>query len=505
MEPVPLLPGFYPDPSICRSPLGYFLVTSSCEYYPGIPLFHSKDLSQWSQIGHVLNRPSQLNLEEAEISRGIFAPTIRFHEGSWFVISTVYEAGRRRGNFVVQTTDPFGDWSDPLWLDAVKGIDPDLFWDDDGTCYTQWSDREAGFEHIHIAQAAIDLDSGGLLEQPRALWEGSGGVGPEGPHIYRIGDWYYLFIAEGGTEYGHMQTIARSRTVRGPWETCPRNPVLTHRSSGNPVQAVGHADLVKGPDGNWYGVTHGIRPRGYHRFHVLGRETFLYPLYWDEAGWPVIGDHGRLPSGLPAVAGRTVVPVSPDFEDDFFPASRPVNWTYLRNPLPENYQCRGTGEMVLKGSRDPITSKGQPTWLGVRQGSHACEAKATLAVPGRIQAGAEYGLTAFQNYRAHACIGFREEKGGPVLFTRTRLGQLTSGKSFPLPAAKEITLVIKADDLYYQLGIMDGNGRFQALGDCEARFLSTEVAGMFTGVFFALYAEGDATLHCTAFSIHKTR
>lgn len=503
----PLLSGFHPDPSICRSPEGWFLVTSSFEYFPGCPLFFSPDLLTWHQIGHVLSRPTQLPLSEAWISGGIYAPTIRYHEGRYFLITTNASASRDRGsrNFIVHTTDPRGPWTDPVWIDGMDGIDPDLFWDEDGTCYAHWSWRKPGrpVEEISIAQAALDPLTGRLLESPRWIWGGTGGLGPEGPHLYRVGSWYYLMIAEGGTEYGHMETLARSRSVKGPFAGCPRNPVLTHRSSSSAVHAVGHADWVEDGDGRWVGVAHGIRPRGYHKFHVLGRETFLFGISWGADGWPLLGQEGRLPQGDPLLPGVPRLLPGLAFEDDFRKPAWPLEWTWLRNPEPERYLRQPEGGLILCGGKDTLSDWGRPTWVGVRQRAHQCRVRAQVRIhPGEPEG--EVGLVVWQNLKAYCALVLRRDRGHHHLLWRRCIGSLcleTSVLDLGPEPGPSVVLGVEASDLDYAFGFEDGAGSWQALGQIEAKFLSTEVSGRFTGVFFALEASGEVRATCDRFSI----
>ena len=268
----PVLPGFYPDPSICRKGEDYYLVNSSFEFFPGIPIFHSKNLVEWEQIGHVLTRRSQLDLEDCPASGGIWAPTIRLNKNRFYVSATNYRKG---GNFYVWTDDIYRDWSEPLWVEQ-GGIDPSLFFDEDGTTYfTSTYDYPDGQA---IGQCVVDIKSGKKLTETKVIWGGSGGKYTEGPHMFRRGKWYYLLAAEGGTEYGHMVTIARSTSPWGPFECCPRNPILTHRDTMlHHFQAVGHADFVDTPEGLTWTVFHGIRTSQY-MLHHMGRETMLAPV-----------------------------------------------------------------------------------------------------------------------------------------------------------------------------------------------------------------------------------
>ena len=279
----PVIAGFHPDPSVCRVGDDFYLVNSSFQYFPGVPIFHSRDLVHWQQIGHVLTRPSQLPLKNASTGGGIYAPTIR-HDGERFYMITTNVSDK--GNFLVHATDPRGPWSEPVWIEQ-GGIDPSLYFED-GKCYLVSNPDNC----IHLCQ--IDPLTGRQLTESRRIWTGTGGRYPEGPHIYKKDGWYYLLISEGGTEYGHKVTIARSRHIDGPYTGNPANPILTHinqNAENNPIQGVGHADMVQAHDGSWWLVCLGFRTQnGQH--HVLGRETFLAPVAWNEDGWPVVNGDG---------------------------------------------------------------------------------------------------------------------------------------------------------------------------------------------------------------------
>lgn len=278
----PIIAGFHPDPSVCRMGDTYYLVTSSFEFFPGIPVFRLRDLMHWDLISHCLTRDSQADLSTCKPSGGIWAPTIRFHQGRFYVVVT--DASRmfslNSGNFYVYSDDPAGPWSDPVDVRQV-GIDPSLFFDDDGTCYLT-SNGNGG-----IWQSVIDISDGRAIVEPKLIWAGTGGRCPEGPHLYKVNGLYYLMIAEGGTEYGHMVTIARSASPWGPWDVYAGNPILMQRDSPDEdLQCTGHADLVQAENGGWHMVFLGVRAvDGY--FHHLGRETFLSRVIWTE-GWPQV-------------------------------------------------------------------------------------------------------------------------------------------------------------------------------------------------------------------------
>ena len=282
MSATPIVPGFHPDPSVCRVGDDYYLVNSSFEYLPGVPIFHSRDLANWQQLGNVLDRPEQLSLPSSRGGGGIYAPTLRHHDGRFWMITTNINQVRA-GHLIVSATDPAGPWTTPVYTKGAVGIDPDLFWDADGTCYLTWT---TGWGKPPIMQAVIYPHTGKLLSEPRGVAAGTGLASPEGPHLYRRGDWYYLLLAEGGTERGHAVTIARSRTVSGPFDWNPANPILTHRSTTHPVQNTGHADLVEIPEG-WAMVYLGVRPVGpTPGYHLNGRETFLAGVHCVD-DWPV--------------------------------------------------------------------------------------------------------------------------------------------------------------------------------------------------------------------------
>lgn len=303
----PLLPGFNPDPSIVAVDGTYYLATSTFEYLPGIPIHRSTDFANWQLIGHVATRPGQLS-DTVPTAGGAWAPTIRHRDGVFHLVIT---DALGRGALHFTATDAAGPWSDGTPLPELDGIDPDLAWSDDGTAiitYSALSFRDGGV-HRGIEQVRVDLDAGALLEPPRPLWSGTGLQFPEAPHLYRRGDWWYLMIAEGGTERGHGISIARSRSPYGPFEGCPANPLVSARSTSRPIQNTGHGDLVVGPDGEWLCVLLGVRPRSMTRaFSALGRETFITTVEWGDDDWPRIA-----PVELAPRPG--VVRLSDDFEE----------------------------------------------------------------------------------------------------------------------------------------------------------------------------------------------
>ncbi len=299
----PVLPGYYPDPSITRKGDDYYLVNSSFSYTPGLPVFHSKNLTDWKLVGYALDRASQTSFAGLGISRGIFAPTLRYHDGVFYLITTAVDSG---GNFILTATDPAGPWSEPVWLPEVGGIDPDIFFDDNGKAYIAHNDAPPG-EPLYNGHRAIwlwefDLTTMKVVPSSRKLLVNGGvdisqkPVWIEGPHIYKKDGWYYLTCAEGGTGPQHSQVVFRTRSLSEAFVPYQNNPILTQRDLPLPrpdaVDAAGHADFIQGPDGRWWSVFLATRPY-LNDWYNTGRETFLLPMTW-QAGWPMI-----LPSGKP--------------------------------------------------------------------------------------------------------------------------------------------------------------------------------------------------------------
>ena len=257
----PIIPGFYPDPSILRVEDDYYLINSSFGLFPGIPVFHSKDLVNWEQIGNALDRVGQHFVPGDSVNGSVMAPTIRYHEGTYYIIVANFSVG---GNLMITAKDPAGPWSDPVYLEDIPGIDASIFFDDDGKCYAQGTgsfndDLELLPEMVFQGRRGIwvcefDVKTMKAAGPKKFVWDCAlnNASSPEAPHLYKKDGWYYLIIAEGGTEHYHAVTVARSREVMGRYEGFKGNPVLTHRHLGYdyPLANVGHADIVQLPDGS---------------------------------------------------------------------------------------------------------------------------------------------------------------------------------------------------------------------------------------------------------------
>ncbi|OIJ66962.1 glycoside hydrolase family 43 protein [Streptomyces mangrovisoli] len=476
----PVLPGFHPDPSVCRVGADYYAACSSFEYFPGVPLFHSRDLVHWRQIGNVLDRPGQLVFADTTpASGGIYAPTLRHHDGRFWLITTDASGG---GTFLVTAEDPRGPWSDPVWID-VPGIDPDLAWDDDGSCWCAVSGCQV---------ARIDPETGKVLEGPLPLWSGTGLRDPEAPHLYRVGEWWYLLIAEGGTALGHGVSAARARSPRGPWEPAPGNPLLSHRGTASAVQCTGHADLVEAADGTWWMLLLGTRPRGYFpEYHALGRETFLVPVEWAD-GWPRVGPVRERHPAPAAWHPLEPAPARDDFDAPALapywisPRSRPDDcWSLTERP----------GWLTLRATGDSLDRPGA-TFLGRRQQHHDCRV-ATRVDPGAGRAGLSVRIDESHHYDIEVHRG--------VVSAVARIGPLRQRLAEHFVPAGPVTLVVETrtpagqprsaasggpDEVLLSVEHAGGTFRLAAL---DGRYLSSQVAGGFTGRVIGMYVtEGAA-------------
>lgn len=347
----PILPGFYPDPSICRVGNDFYMITSSFSMFPGVPIFHSTDLANWEQIGHVLDRKSQLHVTADSVVAGIMAPTLRYNNGTFYMITSNFSS---KGNFIVTATDPRGPWSEPHWLPNGPGIDPSLFFDDDGKVYFTGTRRDTNPDGASAGQAIwlseIDLEKMCLVGAQPTIWRGAlkNAATPESPHIYKKDGYYYLVIAEGGTEHFHAVTVARSKNIYDYFEGYEGNPIMTHRHLGRmyPICNAGHADFVELENGEWYAVMLASRLiGGYHK--NFGRETYIAPVIW-ENGWPVISPGtGKLEWSYPAPKLPEFVPRPLAVRDDFDEDKLALQWIFLGTPY-ENFYSLKDSRLTLK-------------------------------------------------------------------------------------------------------------------------------------------------------------
>lgn len=492
----PILPGFYPDPSICRVGDDYYLVTSTFAYYPGVPIFHSKDLINWEQIGHVLDRPSQLPLDGQEQSQGIFAPTIRYNEGVFYMITTNVGKG---GNFYVTATDPAGPWSDPYYLDA-PGIDPSLYFDDDGKVYYHGTrpvpEGEKYFGNWEAWLQELDLDTNKLIGEPIGLWRGAlrDAVWPEAPHLYKVDGYYYLLISEAGTGHNHAVSIARSENITGPYVGNPGNPVLTHRHLGidYPIANVGHCDLVDTKKGEWWAV--GLASRiygGYYR--NLGRETYLMPVTW-ENGWPVFSiGTGKLEMSYPLpdlpYEKPNISSVCDNFEED----QLDYKWMFLRTPKEEFYSLsERPGHLTLKLRPEKITELVTPSFVGRRQ-QHINFAASTKMEFSPTSDNEVAGIVLLQSNEYNFSFIYSMVGNKKVIkLVKCSNGEEQVLKEVPIDASK-LYLKVEAHGQDYSFYYSKTTTNYQTLiENVDGRILSTDVAGGFVGAVMGLYASSNS-------------
>lgn len=498
----PVIPGYHPDPSICRVGEDYYIVNSTFEFFPGVPVFHSRNLANWELIGYVLNRREQLELEGCRNSGGIYAPTIRYHEGMFYMITTNVTW---KGNFVVHSERPEGPWSDPAWIDQ-NGIDPSLFWDDDGTCYYCSNGRNDGVRGIWVF--AIDPMTGRILSDKKMVSTGCGGQCTEGPHIYKHNGYYYLMVAEGGTEYQHHEVILRSDSIWGPYEPCPYNPILSHQNrKGHEIQATGHADLVEDQNGNWWAVFLAYRNFSHALLHNLGRETFLAPVHWTEDGWPIIGENGQTELLADAPLPAPALPVCYDLNQDFSKGSIDLRFEYTRNPDMALFELnREAGALILHGSEITLSQPGtSPTVLSVQQPAFCTHVEVELAEDTLTAARA--GLSAYYNNDYHYDIYLSNQDGKLYVgFTKAVHDMTVEIARIPVKGSGRIVLSIDSDRVGYTFRYQEAGCEAITIGSGHNAGLSTEGTKTmtFTGTMFAIFAErGDASFY--RFNMSETK
>ncbi|BCY11700.1 glycoside hydrolase family 43 protein [Actinoplanes sp. L3-i22] len=487
--PSPLIPGFNPDPSVVLVDGYYYVVTSSFEYLPGLPVYRSRDLVTWEQIGNVATRPEQLGIEHAASGLGVWAPTLRHHDGRFHLIVII--TGSPRGCVVFTAEDPAGPWDDGVTLDGIEGIDPDLAWDDDGTAYVTYAGfvvtgPDAGTHH-GIQQVRVDLAAGKALEAPRSLWSGTGRQFPEAPHVFRRGGHWYLMIAEGGTERGHAVSIARGPAITGPFEGAPANPILTAAGFGGPIQCVGHADLVAGPDGDDVLILLGVRTLGRTAaFSPLGRETFGTTVTWHD-GWPRASPPAA--EARPGVVEESFDFADPEVLDD-------PGWLAIaRTPHEVGSLTEAPGRLTLRGVAGGLRAF-RPAFIGRRQRHLISTFVAT--VDASRGAG---GLACRYDEHIHVAI---EVRGGTVTAT-AKLADLEQSWTAPVPAASvpadgvELRIETRlpepglspANDGADRIVLIAGGVR---LAELDGRYWSSETAASFTGRVTGIFAtEGTVT------------
>lgn len=474
----PILPGMNPDPSICKAGDDYYVVTSSFIQYPGLPIYHSKDLINWELINYCCKEENGLDVSKGS---GLYAPTIRYDERSktFYVICTNVRNG---GNFITSTKDPAGTWSQMKYIThpEMQGIDPSLMFDDNGKCY---------FTATHvdgIIQAEINPETCTPLTTPRLIWGGTGGRYPEGPHLYHIGPWYYLIISEGGTEFGHHVVASRSNNPWGPFEECPYNPILSHIekiAQYNPIQCTGHSDLVEGEENKWWAVFLATRPTNGSCYH-LGRETFLSPINWTRDNWPIFNQNGvvYLDMNVETLPQQSKPSTDTTFYD-FNGNTLPLNWNYYKNPIWKNYSVN-SGQLTLKGTSD----NERETFCGVRQEEFNMEITTAMQI---LSSQGEAGLSVRHSPRAYYNIAYIKKNNRSYIKSEFVFDQVNQHNEIELKnKVQKIYLKIKAEKSMYHLFYSIDNKEWKKMGKMDSKFL----AGGFSGLLTGLYAKGKNTI-----------
>lgn len=505
----PILAGFYPDPSICKVGEYYYLVTSTFVYYPGIPVFRSKDLVNWKLISYVIHKPEIFNVEGSRVSRGLFAPSIRYHDGLFYVSCTLIDRG---GNFISTTADPEKGWSDPTWFPQVNGIDPSPFFDEDGRAYLIYNSIPPdnaplydGHRTIRIIEFGIDslnaigeesiLINGGTDLSKKPVWI-------EAPHIFKKDGYYYLIAAEGGTAYQHSEVVFRSKSLRGPYVSYEKNPILTQRhldpSRANPITTTGHADFVETEKGEWWAVFLGCRPYADKDYYNNGRETFLTPVKWID-GWPVINpdfDEVQYTYDYPLPKAETGDrPQSGNFifKDDFDTDKLALEWMFLRAPKEAWYNLSDkSGSLTLKVRPEQCTEYVNPSFVGHRQQHLNSSASASLNFETQKE-NEKSGLLIFQNeeHFYFLCKSVADGKPAVQLYqSGVKDSSMVLLASKPLDiATTDIRLKIESKGDQYAFYYATNNVDWLSMDkNVDAKFLSTQVAGGFVGCIYSMYA-----------------
>ncbi len=500
----PILKGFYPDPSVCRVGDDFYVVCSSFVYAPGVPIFHSKDLAHWEQIGHVLDRESQLPLS-GEISRGIFAPTIREHKGTFYMITTNVSHG---GNFVVTAKDPAGPWSEPYYLgDAAPGIDPSLFFDDDDKCYYVGTRpnpegvRYNGDWEIWVQE--LDLETMQLVGESMAIWKGAvkDVIWPEGPHLYKKDGYYYLLHAEGGTGPEHAISVARSKELFKWFEGCPRNPIFSHRNLGKdyPIIYAGHGDLVDDKDGNWYIVMLASRPCEKHC--SIGRETFLAKVVWED-GWPVINPGvGKLEDEVELPFEEHPFAAENDWSDQlhFWNTTLDDRFVGIQKRNEEIYSLtERPGFMRLYTRPERAEEMCYPSFLGLRQKDYSFN----------VNAGVDFqpenenecgGLVLFQNHANHLALEIVLKDGKRVLQVRKTVKEKEEVTASREVEGEVITMELQVKNQKASAWLISENKHILIEDNIDLLPYTTEEAGGFVGCTVGMYTSSngkESKNHC---------
>lgn len=511
----PILQGCYPDPAITRKGDDYYMVCSSFAMFPGVPIFHSKDLVNWTDLGGVLNDVSQFNPHDTGISAGVYAPGITYNKNNdtFYMITTAFTGGL--GNIIVKTKDPHKGWGSPIKLD-FGGIDPSIFFDDDGKGYIVHNDAPDpgkelynGHRVIKVWEYDVENDKviagtdkiivdGGTDLSKKPIWI-------EAPHLYKKDGKYYLMCAEGGTGGWHSEVIFISDSPKGPFIPAPSNPILTQRYFGrereNKVDWAGHADIVEGPGGKYYGVFLAVRPNEKHRVNT-GRETFILPVDWSgtfpvfENGLIPIEPKLEMPKGVKNRTGENGYFPNGNFtfEDDFASEKLDYRWIGLRGPR-EKFISTSKKGLKIEPFNTNIKEVKPTSTLFHRQQHNSFSFATNIQYKPKSEKDLA-GVVALQNEHSNYVFGITKKGDDYVLLlqrnekprgTREVVSKIIASEK--IDVKKPIRLEIKAEGDNYQFNYAINGGDYKNLGGVvSGDILSTDVAGGFTGALLGLYA-----------------
>jgi alpha-N-arabinofuranosidase len=502
----PILKGFNPDPSVCKVGDDYYMAISTFEYFPGVPVYHSKDLINWKMIGHAIHRTNQLDFSEIPATHGVFAPTIRYHKGTYYMITTFVTRVKgqksisdvKGGNFIVTANNPAGPWSDPHWIDNAPGIDPSLFFDDDGKVY--YTGNRTAKDPIYRAQKEIwtqEIDLENFeLKGPTSFIEAKpyyenkligSALAFEGPHLYKKDGIYYMVISHGGTGMWHSVSIWKSDTPMGPWEINPDNPILTHYGYENSgINCTGHADFFQTEQGDWYTVFLGVRSTE-NKFNVMGRETFLSPVDWSGV-WPVVNakrDTGRAELVLPAPAMFKGEQNNFNFRDDFEQDELGLNWTFLRNPKSTWWDLSSNkGMLNIKLRPQVIDDFSQPSFVGIRVVGMKVKFETQMNFIPKTKNECA-GLALFRGHKPNWSLvkELHDNKPYASVYYMDSLISRT-----PIFGGNAIGLKIELNDFHIDFFVKEKAKEWQKVGEADGSEMKFPPAGRFTGAFCGLYA-----------------
>lgn len=506
----PILPGFHPDPSIVRVGDDFYLANSTFEWFPGVPIHHSRDLKHWRLVGQALTRTSQLDLRGVPDSGGVWAPSMSHADGKfWLVYTNLRNTGMGRPFkdikiYLTTAECAEGPWSDPVELDSI-GFDPSLFHDDDGRKWLvnmEWDFRKGHHRFAGIVAQEFAPEVGKLVGERKTILNKTG-ILTEGPNLYKQDGWYYLMLAEGGTGWNHGISAARSRNLLGPYELDPQASVISTRDDfGHPLQKAGHGEFVETPAGEWFLVHLASRPVGFERRCTLGRETCLQRVEWVD-GWLRLEDGGHSPSvEIGEAAGVSPHPWPAAAERDGFDSDTlDASWQSLRVPVDESWVSltERPGWLRLRG-RESVHSLFDQSLLAKRLTAHRMTATTVIEFePDHYTQMA--GLVCWYNTANHYYLRVTHEEGrGKVVgVTLTDKGAYDEPGDIAIEGWDQIHLKAEIDADTLRFSVSRNGTDWQAVGPAlDFTRISDDYANGFTGAMVGIAAQDLADRRRTA-------